>query len=90
MLGKGQGKVRCWSGGQVNVRWTPGQQQVKFKISDSKLGKGLGKVRWCLGGQVIVKSNLNLSLTLMDVKLVSIINTDCSRTFKINKGEKMT
>ena len=46
-LGTGQGKVRWWSGGQVKVRWKPGdgqvsvrwslrEFQVKFKISQSK------------------------------------------------------
>ena len=63
---------------QVSVRWSLREFQVKFKISLSKLGKGLGegqmRVRWgsheCQWN-VRWMSNLNLSLTSVDVKLVT-------------------
>ena len=62
-------KVRWWSGGQVNVRWTSGEVQVKFKISYSRLGKvwwGLGEgqmmVRWSGECQVNVKSQSELDI----------------------------
>ena len=37
--GKGQGKVKWWSGGQVKVRWGSGEHQVKVK-SQSELDIG--------------------------------------------------
>ena len=36
-LGKGQGKVRWWSEGQVNCRWTPGEHQVNSRWASGEV-----------------------------------------------------
>ena len=60
---------------------------MKFKISESRLGKGLVRVRGRSDdGQMMVRwsgerqGNLNLSLTLVDVKLVDFTIIDGVRS----------